>query len=571
MADMTAWQNEQRALMQRLLAGDYSPYEIDATLTGGINPYGQNISAYQTLNRTGNASDPLWMYANDPISHQAPSGDAQYGWVDPAYTAAEIAAWEAGRPAYSLFTNKQLQQLQQAQGQLLPGQAGADPNSTLLGWDAAGRPIVQGEKIWGKGGYWSPTGRALDTSDPEINGGSLGEFSWKWNPAERNGVPASAYDQYEDTLLRSGVQAPTDWSGGALGKQGQQLLSFVGSLGLSGAGALGAFEGLGNLADAAKMGLSESTGLAPSTASNLVDAAASAGIGALKSAVTGKDPLTGAISGGAQGAYNGLTGGSTPSGEYSPTGGSMDMSGMTMYDGGTYPSYDATGYLGDVTGGTTGGSWYDNIDWTKIGSAAIPSLTGLVGGLLANNAQNNATSTAAQQYNNGLAAQLAMYNQSRADFAPYQQMGTQGVQNYNKFIQDPSAAFTSPAYQWQANQIDKNMNRQLSARGRSNSTYGMQALGNAYGNLASTEYDKAYQRMLDPIKIGQGAANSAGNINTAAAGAYQQNATQQAANTTQAGMNNASLYSGLGALPQNYLNMQNAQNLNNAYMNFLNK
>jgi hypothetical protein len=216
------------------------------------------------------------------------------------------------------------------------------------------------------------------------------------------------------------------------------------------------------------------------------------------------------------------------------------------------------------------GNWYDGIDWGKLGAIALPAASGIIGGVMANNAQNNATSQAAAQYQNALNQQFAMYMQQRADFAPYAQMGTQGVTNYNKFVADPSAAMNNPAYNWQKDQIDKNMNRQLSARGRSNSTYGMTALGNAYGNLASQEYDKAYNRMLDPIKIGQGAANSTGAAAQNMGSAYMNSATQQAANTNQAGTNNASLYSGLGAMPQNLVNAYNTQQQNAAFMNLLN-
>lgn len=160
--------------------------------------------------------------------------------------------------------------------------------------------------------------------------------------------------------------------------------------------------------------------------------------------------------------------------------------------------------------------------------------------------EESAANTQRDAQREALAYQERIYNQQREDFGPYREMGAQGVTNYNNFLANPTAYLNSPAYQWQQQQIDKNMNRQLSARGRSNSSYGMNSLANAYGELGTREYTNAYNRMLDPIKIGQGTAAAAGsnaNAMMGAYGAYGNNMSNIAANLY--GNKQNSLYGGI--------------------------
>lgn len=111
----------------------------------------------------------------------------------------------------------------------------------------------------------------------------------------------------------------------------------------------------------------------------------------------------------------------------------------------------------------------------------------------------------------------------------------------------PVNIYDSAAYNIQKGQLDRNMNRQMAATGRLNSTYGMDSMNRAYGNLAAQEYEKGYNRLLDAVKIGQGAASSAGANNSAmmsAYGNYANTASQIAGNT--ANRQNASLYGAIG-------------------------
>jgi len=130
-------------------------------------------------------------------------------------------------------------------------------------------------------------------------------------------------------------------------------------------------------------------------------------------------------------------------------------------------------------------------------------LSSVVGANKASKATQQGIKAASATEAAALAQQKEIYDQQRADAKPYMDLGSTGVESYNKFTSDPTSYMNSPAYEWQQGQIDKNMGRTLSSLGRRNSSYGMGALATAKGNLAAQEYDAAYNRMLDPIRIGQ--------------------------------------------------------------------
>lgn len=184
----------------------------------------------------------------------------------------------------------------------------------------------------------------------------------------------------------------------------------------------------------------------------------------------------------------------------------------------------------------------------------------VIGGGMSMMASNNAASKAAGAQNNATDAQERIANQTREDFTPYRDIGTQGAKDYAAYKANPTAYLNTPAYQWQQSQIDKGMNRQLSARGRSNSSYGMNSLANAYGNLGVAEYQNAYNRILDPIKIGQGAASSTGQSAQTLSSAYGNAGTNLSNIAMNNGNNQSSLYSSLPNLAATAYKGYNAYN-----------
>lgn len=81
---------------------------------------------------------------------------------------------------------------------------------------------------------------------------------------------------------------------------------------------------------------------------------------------------------------------------------------------------------------------------------------------------------------------------------------------------------TSPMYQWQLKQGEKSINRALAARGRKNSSVGLNTLANFYNQLGAGEADKQYNRTFDQQKLGMQAALAQAQAAGASAGQLAQ-------------------------------------------------
>jgi hypothetical protein len=119
---------------------------------------------------------------------------------------------------------------------------------------------------------------------------------------------------------------------------------------------------------------------------------------------------------------------------------------------------------------------------------------------------------------------------------------------------------TSPLYQWQLQQGEKNINRALQARGRSNSSYGLNTLANFYNALGANEAQQNYNRTMDMTKLGLEAslaqAQQQGQYGSQASAVYQAAAQgdAQAAQTlaTQLGVSYTQYSQLLATLTQKY-------------------
>lgn len=138
---------------------------------------------------------------------------------------------------------------------------------------------------------------------------------------------------------------------------------------------------------------------------------------------------------------------------------------------------------------------------------------------------------------------------------------------------------SNPAYQQQLSEQTRALNDQLAARGMYNSRAGMNVIENSTRNLMAGEYDKQYARgysnlmdmfnlsntlgqqkynsLLDAVKIGTGAGATAGGLGNQAVGNIQSAYGQMAGTAMATGQNQANLYTGLGAMPLNYMILQN--------------
>jgi hypothetical protein len=198
-------------------------------------------------------------------------------------------------------------------------------------------------------------------------------------------------------------------------------------------------------------------------------------------------------------------------------------------------------------------------------------VSGTIAAFKGSSAQNKATDAQQQTAYENLAWQREL-------MAPYIPLGTEGAKglsgydaanplpDYKSTVTDPMASWNyeqSPAYKAKYTLGMEELNKQLQARGLAPSGVGATRAADLARNLTAADYtgERAYtqgnlvdiyksryaqnadryNRLLDQVKIGQGAAGSAGSAGNAWA-AQVGNAQKQA------GENQASFYSGLGGL-----------------------
>jgi len=204
-------------------------------------------------------------------------------------------------------------------------------------------------------------------------------------------------------------------------------------------------------------------------------------------------------------------------------------------------------------------------------------VSGTIAATKGSSAQNRATMTQQKTASENLAWQKEL-------MAPYLPLGEEGARglsgydaanplpDYKSTVTDPMASWDykqSPAYGAKYTLGMEELNKQLQARGLASSGVGANRAADLSRKLTSEDYtgerayaqgnltdiyksryaqnSDRYNRLLDQVKIGQGAAGTAGAAGNEWAG--------QVGNAQkQAGENQASFYSGLGGLTTNAAN-----------------
>lgn len=118
--------------------------------------------------------------------------------------------------------------------------------------------------------------------------------------------------------------------------------------------------------------------------------------------------------------------------------------------------------------------------------------------------------------------QLQMYNQSRADLAPWREAGTNALSKLQPMIEAGPGEFKeSPSYQFALEQGQQGIQRAASATGRLGSGAYMKDATKYAEGMASQEYGNFLQRYYDSLKpyqslagLGQVSAGQQANINT---------------------------------------------------------
>jgi hypothetical protein len=155
--------------------------------------------------------------------------------------------------------------------------------------------------------------------------------------------------------------------------------------------------------------------------------------------------------------------------------------------------------VGALSGGGNGGG----VNWTNL-------LGNLGGGLINSYTAGKATDAPLDAGREANALLKYMYDQSRADQAPYRQAGTSALAGIQRLLADPSSIASMPDYQFGLDQGTKALQNSASARGMTYSGQQAKAL-QKYGNdYAGSKLNESYNRLAGIAGIGQQATNQTG-------------------------------------------------------------
>lgn len=176
-----------------------------------------------------------------------------------------------------------------------------------------------------------------------------------------------------------------------------------------------------------------------------------------------------------------------------------------------------------------------------------------IGGVFGLPTQASATKDAAktQAESADKATQITwdVYQDQKENFAPFREYGVAGLDYLNYMTTGEGTPFdmeASPMYQWQMERGGEALDKSLAARGLQNSGAAIQAHSNLASELGARESSMMYDRMLDRVKIGTGAASATGGASSMyganAANIAMQAGANQANIQMQQGRNTANMY-----------------------------
>lgn len=191
-------------------------------------------------------------------------------------------------------------------------------------------------------------------------------------------------------------------------------------------------------------------------------------------------------------------------------------------------------------------------------SSLIPAAAGIGSALIGSQASNRATDAQTAGNAEALALQRQMYDQNRADLAPYREAGTSAL---STLAGEANRPFTeTPGYQFRFDEGQRAVNSSMGAQGMLDSGARLKALTRYGTGMAEQGYGEYSNRLASLAGLGQTATGqgvSAGQGYAGAAGGLMQNSGQAraagavgGANALTGGINNATLLYALGGFGQ---------------------
>lgn len=159
------------------------------------------------------------------------------------------------------------------------------------------------------------------------------------------------------------------------------------------------------------------------------------------------------------------------------------------------------GGVTDALKGLTGSG--GGINWLNL-------LGNLGGGWLQANASGNAAEAQLQAAREANALLREMWQQGRADQAPYREAGTNALAGIQALLKDPSSVASMPDYQFGLDQGTKALANSASARGMQYSGAQAKALQRYGQDYAGTKLGESFNRLASLAGIGQTATSQTG-------------------------------------------------------------
>ena len=198
---------------------------------------------------------------------------------------------------------------------------------------------------------------------------------------------------------------------------------------------------------------------------------------------------------------------------------------------------------GGSAAGSSGSGWLGSINDALGTSFNGSQVAGALGSLGSSAISAYSASNAANQLRGATDAananQLAMYNQSRTDWAPYREAGVGAVGSMRNLLANPSSIASDPQYQWQLSQGQQQLDRSAAARGMLGSGAQIKATTRFGQGTANDALDRALARFGNVAQLG--ATGTQGTQQAATNYANQDGANQTGLGSALAG---ASLYTG---------------------------
>ena len=231
------------------------------------------------------------------------------------------------------------------------------------------------------------------------------------------------------------------------------------------------------------------------------------------------------------------------------------------------------------------------IDWGPL----IAGGSSILGGFLGSRATKKAAGDAKDAARKSLHFQERMFRRTRDDFAPFLSAGQQAIsdikgvdptggagefmdslRNYGTNFQFDSS---NPVYQQRLSESQKQIDSILASRGLYNSRPGMNMISDAQNQIAAEEFGNQYQRgysnlidlfnmstklgglnyskLLDLVKVGTGAAGSTGSAAMQTGQGVASSYGDMGFYDAVKGGANRDFWSGVGAMPLNYMILSN--------------